>query len=45
LPRDSVEERGYPKLTEPPKRKILGESLARLHGIDVEGKKAELRVP
>ena len=42
LPRDIVEERGYPQLTEQAKRKILGENLARLHGIDVEAKKAEL---
>ena len=45
LPRDIVEERGYPQLTEQAKRKILGENLARLHGIDVEAKKAELGVP
>ena len=45
LPRDIVEERGYPPLTEQAKRKILGENLARLHGIDVEAKKAELGVP
>ena len=42
LPKDIVEERGYPQLTETAKRKILGENLARLHGIDVEAKKAEL---
>src|SRR5262252_3781186 len=45
LPRDIVEERGYPQLTEQAKRKILGENLARLHGIDVDAKKAELGVP
>ena len=45
LPRDIVEERGYPQLTEQAKRKILGENLARLHGIDVEAKKQELGVP
>jgi hypothetical protein len=45
LPRDIVEERGYPQLTEQAKRKILGENLARLHGIDVESKKAELGAP
>jgi predicted TIM-barrel fold metal-dependent hydrolase len=45
LPRDLVEEHGYPPLTEQAKRKILGENLARLHGIDVEAKKAELGVP
>ena len=42
LPRDIVEERGYPPLTEQAKRKILGENLARLHGIDLGAKKAEL---
>jgi len=45
LPRDIVEERGYPQLTEQAKRKILGENLARLHGIDVDAKKKELGVP
>src|SRR4051812_11991130 len=45
LPRDIVEERGYPPLTEQAKRKILGENLARLHGIDVAAQKAELGVP
>jgi uncharacterized protein len=45
LPRDIVEERGYPQLTDQAKRKILGENLARLHGIDVAAKKAELGVP
>ena len=35
LPRDIVEERGYPQLTEQAKRKILGGNLARLHGMDV----------
>ena len=44
LPRDIVEERGYPQLTEQAKRKILGENLARLHGIDVAAKKAELGI-
>ena len=44
LPRDIVEERGYPQLTEQAKRKILGENLARLHGIDVDAKKAELGI-
>jgi uncharacterized protein len=45
LPRDIVEERGYPQLTEQAKRKILGENLARLLDVDVEAKKAELGVP
>ena len=42
LPADLVEEYGYPQLTEQAKRKILGENLARLHGIDLEAKKQEL---
>ena len=42
LPRDLVEERGYPPLTEQAKRKILGENLARLHGFDAGAKQAEL---
>ena len=37
LPRDIVEERGYPQLTDQAKRKILGINLARLHGMDVLG--------
>ena len=37
LPRDIVEERGYPQLTDQAKRKILGLNLARLHGLDVPG--------
>ena len=41
-PVDVVEERGYPQLTEQAKRKILGENLAHLHGIDVEEKRAAL---
>jgi hypothetical protein len=35
----------HPQLTDQAKRKILGKNLARLHGIDVEAKKAELGVP
>jgi uncharacterized protein len=34
LPEDLVEGYGYPQLTEQAKRKILGENLLRLHGID-----------
>jgi predicted TIM-barrel fold metal-dependent hydrolase len=45
LPRDIVEERGYPPLTEQAKRKILGGNLARLHGIDPDVKANELGVP
>ena len=36
LPHDLVEGYGYPQLTEQAKRKILGENLLRLHGLDVE---------
>jgi hypothetical protein len=36
-----VEEYGYPPLTKQAKRKILGENLARLHGMDVEATKAQ----
>jgi hypothetical protein len=31
-----IEGYGYPPLTEQAKRKILGENLARLHGMDVD---------
>jgi uncharacterized protein len=36
IPQDLVEGYGYPQLTETAKRKILGENLLRLHGMDVE---------
>jgi Amidohydrolase len=36
LPEDIVRERGYPQITEQAKRKILGENLLRLHGMDVK---------
>jgi uncharacterized protein len=36
LPQDLVDGYGYPQLTEQAKRKILGENLLRLHGMDVE---------
>lgn len=42
IPQDMVEGYGYPQLDETAKRKILGENLARLMGIDLEAKKAEL---
>jgi predicted TIM-barrel fold metal-dependent hydrolase len=42
LPQDLADDYGYPPLTLQAKRKILGENLARLHGIDVEAKKQEL---
>ena len=43
-PQDIVDEKGYPQLTEQAKRKILGENLAKLHGMDVEATKARLGV-
>ncbi|QYJ15711.1 hypothetical protein Rxycam_01539 [Rubrobacter xylanophilus DSM 9941] len=36
IPEDLVEGYGYPQLTEQAKRKILGENLLRLHGMDLE---------
>ena len=42
LPEDLTTEYGYPPLTTQAKRKILGENLAGLMGIDVEAKKQEL---
>jgi predicted TIM-barrel fold metal-dependent hydrolase len=36
VPQDLVDGYGYPQLTEQAKRKILGENLLRLHGMDVE---------
>ena len=42
---EDVEDYGYPPLTEQAKRKILGGNLARLHGIDLEAKAAELGAP
>lgn len=42
LPVDLQEQYGYPPLTLQAKRKILGENLARLHGMDVDAKKQEL---
>jgi predicted TIM-barrel fold metal-dependent hydrolase len=43
LPQDLVEGYGYPQLTDQAKRKILGENLLRLHGMDVEATRARLR--
>jgi uncharacterized protein len=43
LPQDLVEGYGYPQLTEQAKRKILGENLLRLHGMDVEETRSRLR--
>ena len=42
MPQDLTDGYGYPQVTPEIKRKILGENLARLHGIDIEAKKAEI---
>lgn len=42
MPEDLQEGYGYPQITREMKRKIFGENQARLLGIDVEKKKAEL---
>ena len=36
IPQDLCDGYGYPQLTEQAKRKILGENLLRLHGMDVD---------
>jgi uncharacterized protein len=42
LPQDLVEGYGYPQLTEQAKRKILGENLLRLSGMDLEETRRKL---
>ncbi len=42
IPQDLSDGYGYPQLTEQAKRKILGENLMRLHGMDVEETRARL---
>jgi uncharacterized protein len=42
LPQDLVDGYGYPPLTEQAKRKILGENLLRLQGLDLEATKRKL---
>jgi uncharacterized protein len=42
IPQDLVEGYGYPQLTEQAKRKILGENLLRLSGMDVEETRSKL---
>jgi predicted TIM-barrel fold metal-dependent hydrolase len=42
IPEDLVEGYGYPQLTEGAKRKILGENLLRLQGMDVEETRRKL---
>jgi uncharacterized protein len=45
IPEDLCAGYGYPQLTDQAKRKILGENLLRLHGMDVEQTKARLARP
>jgi uncharacterized protein len=45
IPEDLCAGYGYPQLTEQAKRKILGENLLRLHGMDLPGAKARVRPP
>lgn len=42
IPQDLVEGYGYPQLTEQAKRKILGENLLPLQGMDVEETRRKL---
>jgi predicted TIM-barrel fold metal-dependent hydrolase len=42
IPQDLCDGYGYPQLTDVAKRKILGENLLRLHGMDVEATKERL---
>jgi uncharacterized protein len=42
IPQDLCEGYGYPQLTDTAKRKILGENLLRLHGMDVEEARRKL---
>ena len=42
IPQGLCEGYGYPQLTDQAKRKILGENLLRLHGMDVEETKAKI---
>jgi hypothetical protein len=45
IPQDLCEGYGYPQLTDQAKRKILGENLLRLHGLDVEQARARFGRP
>jgi uncharacterized protein len=42
IPEDLCAGHGYPQLTDQAKRKILGENLLRLHGMDVAEARATL---
>jgi len=45
IPQDLCEGYGYPQLTDQAKRKILGENLLRLHGMDVDATRERLGRP
>ena len=42
IPDELVEKYGYPQITDEDKRKILGENIARLFGINIEDKMKKL---
>ena len=42
IPQDLSDGYGYPQLTEQAQRKIVGENLLRLHGMDVEETRTRL---
>jgi hypothetical protein len=39
MPQELVDGYGYPPVTDEIKRKILGENIARMHGIDIQERK------
>jgi len=45
IPQDLVDGYGYPQLTDQAKRKILGDNLLRLHGMDVDATRERLGRP
>jgi predicted TIM-barrel fold metal-dependent hydrolase len=45
IPQDLCDGYGYPQLTEAGRRKILGENLLRLHGMDVDDVVSRLGKP
>jgi uncharacterized protein len=42
MPEDLVAERGYPRMSDEIRRKVLGENALRLHGLDTAGVRARL---
>lgn len=43
MPEDLVEGYGYPQVTDDIKRQILGENIARMHGIDIDERKQAIK--